>query len=429
MAADGAAALKKFEEALCLDGRRYQVSLPWIPGRPELPNNCPQAKRRLLTLDRRLNAREEDRAHYSSVMRQYFDEDWAEPAPAASPSRRTWYLPHQAVYQGSGDELKCRVMFDGTARYDGTTLNSQLEAVPNLQIDLLRAILRFRLYLDEAGTLRVEGRLEKSDLSLSERHPAILPSEHEITRGLIRRCHLRQLHAGVSQILATLRQRYWIPQGVVAMAALPEDRTTPAPAFTHVGMDFTGPVFVRVTNKGTAPRYVSDHVHGLPSSTLGARPGDVDGRSVEGSLTLYGPAVQTGDHSERQLPLFPERRCGGRSTWIRSREIWPGKGSSGSLSPQERHGWGGYWERLLHSTKGSLRKVLGQALLDDEELRTFLCEVAACLNTRPLTLVEEVPDEFVPLSPFQLLTGRTYADLPAERNGADRVGLITEVRG
>ncbi|KRX37783.1 hypothetical protein T05_12596 [Trichinella murrelli] len=76
-------------------------------------------------------------------MRQYFDEEWAEPAPAASPLRRTWYLPHHEVYQGSGDERKCRVVFDAAALYDGTTLNSQLEAGRNLQIDLLRAILRF----------------------------------------------------------------------------------------------------------------------------------------------------------------------------------------------------------------------------------------------------------------------------------------------
>ncbi|KRY09195.1 hypothetical protein T12_3547 [Trichinella patagoniensis] len=50
------------------------------------------------------------------------------PAPAASPPRR--YLPHHAVYQGSGDERKCRVVFDAAALYDGTKLNSQLEAGP-----------------------------------------------------------------------------------------------------------------------------------------------------------------------------------------------------------------------------------------------------------------------------------------------------------
>ncbi|KRY18230.1 hypothetical protein T12_3523 [Trichinella patagoniensis] len=73
---------------------------------------------------------------------------------------------------------------------------------------------------------------------------------------------------------------------------------------------------------------------------------------------------------------------------------------------------GGYWERLIRTMKESLRKVLGRALLDDEELRTILCEVEACLNARPLTLVEERPEGPVPLSPFQLLTGRAYMEFP-----------------
>ncbi|KRY44331.1 hypothetical protein T03_16795, partial [Trichinella britovi] len=133
-------------------------------------------------------------------------------------------------------------------------------------------------YLDAAGTLRVVGRLEKSNLPFSAKHPTLLPSDHEVPRGLVRCCHLRQLHSGVSQTLFALRQRYWIPRGRsrvrqvlrgclqcrwatgrpprLSLADLPEARTTPAPAFAHVGMDFAGPLFVRGTRKTTIPRYV-----------------------------------------------------------------------------------------------------------------------------------------------------------------------------
>ncbi|KRX60896.1 hypothetical protein T06_13750, partial [Trichinella sp. T6] len=131
--------------------------------------------------------------------------------------------------------------------------------------------------LDEAGTLRFGGRLEKSNLPLTEKHPAILPNEHEITPGLILRCHLRQLHAGVpdpshatTALLgpagAQSREAYY-PQLSQCrwatarptrprMAALPDVRTTLAPAFAHVGMDFAGPLFVKTTRKTTSPRYV-----------------------------------------------------------------------------------------------------------------------------------------------------------------------------
>ncbi|KRY24844.1 hypothetical protein T03_7620, partial [Trichinella britovi] len=74
---------------------------------------------------------------------------------------------------------------------------------------------------------------------------------------------------------------------------------------------------------------------------------------------------------------------------------------------------GGYWERLVRSVKESLRKVLGQELLDDCELQTILCEVEACLNAHPLTFVNDGPGDLQPLSSFQLLTGRQNVDLLA----------------
>ncbi|KRX37289.1 hypothetical protein T05_12700 [Trichinella murrelli] len=547
---------------------------------------------------------------------QYFDEAWAELAPAASPPRRTWYLSHHAVYQGSGNERKCQVLLDGAAPYDGTTLNSQLEAdikkmylqilvwkedqdacrflralpvektakgtggrswktlgiywereddhvtlvapektrpegedtkrqmlsaascifapigclapflclclwnkqsgssfMPSvtfqsrpkpredvtpvkrlsllrlelmgalsalrlirfaqgaLQLDMLHLMLNsplppnedrtpheallvsvvdhttvdffhherysdierlFRIsalclrfvriaqrqvfrreidalrangcvdaqsclrqlspYLDEVRTLQVRGRLEKSDLPLSEKHPAILLKEHEVTRGLICRCHLRQLHAWVYPMMITLRQRYWIPQGrsrvrrvirgclqcrwataqplQLRMAALPEDQTTPAPAFAHVGMDFTCPLFVRVTKKTTAPRYTDNCC---------------SYQSAASKLCQLWREINA-DQVLRDL-------AGQRIQW--------------KFIPQRAPWMGGYWARFVRTTKESLRNVLGQALLGDEQLRTVLCVVDACLNARPLTLVEEATDKLVPLSPFQLLTGRT----------------------
>ncbi|KRX51650.1 hypothetical protein T09_3426 [Trichinella sp. T9] len=171
---DGTAEMKKLEEELRLDDGRYSVSLPWVPGGPDLPNNYSQARRRLLALGRRLGTHEDDRVRYASVMKQYLDEGWAESAPATSPPRRTWYLPHHAVYQGVGDERKCRVVIDGAAKYNGTTLNSQLEAGPNLQIDLLRAILSFR-----RRCVGLQAEIEKMYLQIRVR-----PEDRDVCRFL-----------------------------------------------------------------------------------------------------------------------------------------------------------------------------------------------------------------------------------------------------
>ncbi|KRY45762.1 hypothetical protein T03_6334 [Trichinella britovi] len=95
---------------------------------------------------RRLARCEEEKREYAATMRQYVENGWAERAPEIGSEGRTWYLPHHAVYQGEGKKKKSRVVFDGSARYGQTSLNRQLEVGPNLQIDLLKALLRFRRY-------------------------------------------------------------------------------------------------------------------------------------------------------------------------------------------------------------------------------------------------------------------------------------------
>ncbi|KRY40774.1 hypothetical protein T01_13564 [Trichinella spiralis] len=59
---------------------------------------------------------------------------------------RTWYVPHHAVYKNTDGQLKCRVVFDGSAKYAGVFLNDNLETGPNLQADLVGILLRFRQY-------------------------------------------------------------------------------------------------------------------------------------------------------------------------------------------------------------------------------------------------------------------------------------------
>jgi len=59
--------------------------------------------------------------------------------------------------------------------------------------------------------------------------------------------------------------------------------------------------------------------------------------------------------------------------------------------------WGGFWERLVGSTKRLLRKVGGQAGLTVKELETLLCRVEATLNSRPITYQYDTPGEPRPL--------------------------------
>jgi hypothetical protein len=47
--------------------------------------------------------------------------------------------------------------------------------------------------------------------------------------------------------------------------------------------------------------------------------------------------------------------------------------------------WGGWWERMIGTTKSCTRKVLGRSQATDEELATTLVSIEAAMNSRPIT--------------------------------------------
>ncbi|KRZ51812.1 hypothetical protein T02_2473 [Trichinella nativa] len=78
----------------------------------------------------------------------------------------------------------------------------------------------------------------------------------------------------------------------------------------------------------------------------------------------------------------------------------------------ERTPWnGGYWERIVQTVKELLKKVLGNTRLEEDELRTVLCEIEARINSKPLNFVGDDPNDPNPLTPFHFLIGREYRNV------------------
>ena len=80
--------------------------------------------------------------------------------------------------------------------------------------------------------------------------------------------------------------------------------------------------------------------------------------------------------------------------------------------------WGGFFERLVKSTKRCLKKTLGSAKLTYEELLTATAEVEMILNSRPLSYISS-EDVEEPLTPSHLLTGRRLLSLPEPNHNVD----------
>ena len=127
------------------------------------------------------------------------------------------------------------------------------------------------------GVTSVGGRLERASIRLSARHPMIPPSKHHVTDLVIRDCHEREGYAGVGQVLASVRQKFWILRGHAAvrrvigkclkcrfwnarpceqiMAPLPSARVSPClPPFSSVDVDYFGPILVK-SRRSQVKRY------------------------------------------------------------------------------------------------------------------------------------------------------------------------------
>ena len=91
-------------------------------------------------------------------------------------------------------------------------------------------------------------RLELSDLPEYTKYPIILPKKDLLVELLILHIHQKNHHSPQNTIIAILRERYHIFKTKPLqqkMGILPEERVCPAFAFSDVGVDFTGPIYLK----------------------------------------------------------------------------------------------------------------------------------------------------------------------------------------
>ena len=87
------------------------------------------------------------------------------------------------------------------------------------------------------------------------------------------------------------------------------------------------------------------------------------------------------------------------------------KGCEWSFHVELAPWWGGAFERMVQSTKRCLRKMVGKASLNHDELVTAVAEIESIINSRPLSYIL-AGDTEEPLTLSHLLLGRRVLNLP-----------------
>jgi hypothetical protein len=292
--------------------------------------------------------------------------------------------------------------------------------------------------MDKEGIIRLGGRLKFAELDEEVKHPIIIQASN-LTERFIMDQHLRTQHGGVQETLGRLRSKVWILRGRQAVrktiktclkcrkwiakpaatieGALPPERMQEAYPFSTTGIDFAGPIWVkngRKKEKGYICLFTcaaTRAVHLELTSTLGTKQFLLALRRFvarRGNCkTIYSDNAQAFRQSDRLLKASFQN--------IKSAEVQDfaaHEGISWRFIPPRAAWWGGFYERIVGSVKRHLRRVLGNALLDGDELQTILIEIEAAINARPLCSLNEDPQDNESLTPFHFLLGRQSQSLP-----------------
>ena len=293
-------------------------------------------------------------------------------------------------------------------------------------------LAKYRLTLSGGdGILRLETRLANSPfMTPEEKEPIVLPGESRLASLLILQQHRVNAHFGVQTILCNLRRRFWITRArqvakailsrcVVCRrrraqpadqkrAPLPDFRANLLIPFAATGVDFCGPFYTR-DQETTSKSYIAlftcsatraIHLELVRSQNtadfhlalrrfLSAHPGCTQLISDNGRTF-----VRAASDLKRMFRLIKDKDV---MAFLESRRI------SWNFNCPRAAWHGGFFERLVKSVKDPLAKTLGRSLVSFDVLRTIIQEIAAVVNSRPLTHQSDDPDELKPITPADFL--------------------------
>ena len=208
-----------------------------------------------------------------------------------------------------------------------------------------------------------------------------------------------------------------LPYSAHPPADLPVCRVSDDPPFSHVGLDFSGPLYVRdgvhLSEEGTRKVYICLFTC---ASTRAIHLELTAGLNVETFLLAFRrftsqrglPATLLSDNANTFKSASKEIRSVARSTEVS--QYLTNQQTMWKFIVAKAPWWGGFWECMVQSVKRCLRK---RTVLKLEELSTVLVEVKSVINCRPLTYVYDDQEGIsFALTPSHLIYGRRITSTP-----------------
>lgn len=140
-------AFEKVSQSLVHDRERYQVTVPWKSECPTLLNNFEMACSLLKNTEKRLLRQPLVGEDYKQIIASYLEKGYVRKVNENDKEPQdVWYLSHFPVCNSERVTTKTRIVFDASAKFQGTSLNDQLLPGPKLQNSLFDVLLRFSCF-------------------------------------------------------------------------------------------------------------------------------------------------------------------------------------------------------------------------------------------------------------------------------------------
>lgn len=298
-------------------------------------------------------------------------------------------------------------------------------------------VRQLNLFLRD-DVIRTKGRIDNSLSPCEVKEPILLPNRSYLTKLIILDYHERNLHAGVNELLASIRQKFWVPKGRAFIKhilkscvkclkvqgksfpspptpPLPADRVRLTRAFQVTGVDYTGAISVRGTS-GVSKAYIALFTCAVTRAVhLEVVNDNTEGEFMNAFIRFVSrrsyPQIIYSDNAKTFVAANETLKTIANKPFIQNslskyRIEWK------FITP--RAAWhGAMWERLIGIMKISMKKVIGSSLLSLVELQTIVVQLEAKMNDRPLTYISSDSEDLQPLTPSMLLLGFRLTDFPA----------------
>lgn len=303
-------------------------------------------------------------------------------------------------------------------------------------------------YMDENGIIRVTGRIRNAKVHYDTKSPVVLVSKCHLAALIVNDAHVHCLHGGPQLTLNGIRCKYWIigAKNLVKkvihkcipcfkqsaapinqlMGQLPACRVTPDKPFRKSGVDFAGPIQLKMYPgrcKRTCKAYIALFVCTVTKAIHLELVSDL---STAAFIAAFRRFTSRRGHcsdlwsdcgtnfvgaSKELDTMFKNRKS---EVVGEISEILANDQTTWHFIPPGSPHFGGLWEAGVKSIKAHLKRVIGQTLLTFEEYTTLLTQVESCVNSRPLTPISSSIDDASPITPGHFLIGEAPITIPEE---------------